>query len=108
MASETKSPSITIQPDALAYAKERGVAEHLPAVLEMTGRVFPTARRIEVVVEDDPSIPDFRYLIIQVHVVGWGWQQYLEAESNWRDELRKLGPTQVAMEYSLDLRIDEE
>jgi hypothetical protein len=108
MASDTKTPTPTIQPDALAYAKKRGVDEYLPAVLEMAQRVYPGARQIAVIVEDDPSIPDFRYLVIEVHVVGWTSEQYFEGYNHCQHELGSLFPSQVAMEFCHDLRIDEE
>ena len=43
---------------------------YLPAVLAMTQRLFPDARRLALLVEDDPEIANDRHLVIEVDVSG--------------------------------------
>jgi hypothetical protein len=45
--------------DVLAFAVEQGVDEYLPSLLEMTHRVFPSARRSGVR-DQESEVPDAR------------------------------------------------
>jgi hypothetical protein len=105
MASETKTPSVTIQPDTLVYAKERGVAEHLPAVLEMTRRVFPDARTVEVTVEDDVTNTGPRFLIVTVFIPkDWGESRsYYLTYEQWEEALFQICPARQAAEFGFNL-----
>jgi hypothetical protein len=60
-------PLPVIPPEVLAFAQEQGVAAYLPAVLEMTRRIFPTAP-MTVLVEDDPEIANDRHIVLEVQV----------------------------------------
>src|SRR5207302_3758916 len=59
-----------VSPEVLAFAAEQGVSAYLPAVLAMTQRLFPDARRFAVLVEDDPEIANDRHIVIEVDVTG--------------------------------------
>jgi hypothetical protein len=55
-----------VSPEVGAFAAARGVADCLPQVLEMTRRVFLSARRMDVFVEEDAEIPEDQRIIIEV------------------------------------------
>jgi hypothetical protein len=54
-----------VPPEVAAFAGEQGVLSYLPAVMEMTQRIFPNSA-LKVQVEDDPEIANDRHLIIEV------------------------------------------
>src|SRR5438105_15273334 len=71
------------------FAAEQGVGQYLPAVLEMTRRLFPTARRLAVRLEADWEIADQSYIVFEVEVVGWDVPQAVTARREWICELRR-------------------
>jgi hypothetical protein len=76
------APLPVVPQEVLAFAQEQGAAAYLPAVLELTQRIFPTARRIALVVEQDPGIPDERYIVIDVDV-SLTVQEDVAADGEW-------------------------
>jgi hypothetical protein len=64
--SQTSMAQIPLPPDVLAYAAEKGVAQFLLPHLELTKRIFPAARRLEVVLEEDPEIADLTFIVFKV------------------------------------------
>ena len=77
-------PAIT--PEVAAFAAEAGVSEYLIPVVEMTRRRFPTAP-LTVLVEDDPEIPNERYLVIEADVTGWEEDALFAAQQGWTTDL---------------------
>ena len=68
--------------DVIAFAAEKGVSDYLPAVLEMTRQVFPNCPVVPLV-EDDPEIPDWRAIVMQVDVTGMNVEQLVAAQQRW-------------------------
>ena len=65
------TPTLTVpdlSPEVLAFAAEKGVTEYLPAVYEMTRRIFP-GYPIRVLVKDDPELSYNREIVFEI-VVG--------------------------------------
>ena len=58
-----------VPPAVLAFAAEQGVTAYLPAMVEMTRRLFPTAA-LAVLVEDDPEIANDRHIVLEVDTNG--------------------------------------
>jgi hypothetical protein len=77
-ASEVEWNSV-IPADVVAYATEKGLADSLLPHLEITRRVFPSARRLAVYLEDDPEIADLKFIVYEVEVPGLTVDQALEA-----------------------------
>jgi hypothetical protein len=73
------------------FAAEQGVAEYLPAVLEMTRRVFPTAR-INVAVEDDPELSYNRSIVIRVNGSQMDLDQAKDDDQRWNCGLFAVCP----------------
>jgi hypothetical protein len=90
-----------------AFAAEQGVAAYLPAVLEMTQRHFPNARRMAVIVEDDPEIANDRHIVIEVDVAGLTPEQYVEIDWEWGRKLFDIVPAPLICVFRLGLSIVE-
>ncbi len=63
----TSLPLPDVSPDVQTFAEKEGVAPYLPAVLEMTRRIFPTWP-IKVFLEDDPEIANDWHIVLEVEV----------------------------------------
>ena len=68
--------------DVIAFAEEKGVSDYLPAVLEMTRQVFAN-RPVVPLLEDDPEIPDWRAIVMQVDVAGMNVERIVAAQQQW-------------------------
>jgi hypothetical protein len=68
--------------DVTAFAAENGVADYLPAVLEMTRRVFPDAP-ITTRVEEDAEIAEIWFILLEVDVAGLDVDQLVAAQQEW-------------------------
>jgi hypothetical protein len=99
--------SFVVSPEVQAFATEQGVAPYLAAVLDMTRRRFPDARRFALLVEDDPEIADDRHLVIEVDVAGIPAEQYVEAKWSWGRELFQICPAPLVCVFRLSLEIVE-
>ena len=95
---------IPVPQQVLDFAAEQGVAEYLPAVLEMTARVFPGGLK-DVIVEDDPEIANDRHILIGVHAKNLGVPQGLEAHRQWTGGLFQSCPAPKVCVFRLDLSI---
>ena len=91
--------------DVAAFAKEHHVAEFLPNVYEMTRRMFSSARRLEVVLEEDPEIAGQKCIVFQVTVPRLDSTGFLDAERRWVDELFRCCPCTVSSAFSLGLEM---
>lgn len=96
----------TIPDDVQAFAEEQGVAAYLPAVLEATERIFPTARRRAVVLEEDPEISDLRWLVIEVDVPSTS-EEALRARHQWHDAIRQCCPSTLICSFCLSMNLVE-
>lgn len=98
-------PAHTFSPEVLAHAAEVGVAAYLEPVLEMTRRLFPAARRVGVLVEDDPEIAGVRFLVIEVDVAGLDPNQAAGAQRQWTQELFRCCPSTHVNYFCLGLNL---
>ncbi|MGH7223151.1 MAG: hypothetical protein ACRELF_07985 [Gemmataceae bacterium] len=68
MSSTTTSlPLPDVTPDVLAFADKQGVRAYLPAILEMTRRIFPTWP-VKVFLEEDAEIAHEWSIVLEVQV----------------------------------------
>jgi hypothetical protein len=85
-------PIPVIPPEVLAFAAEQGAAAYLPAVVEMTRRIFPTAP-IAVFVEEDPEIADDRHIVLEVQVPqDTGVEELVTTHRQWVDDIFRHCP----------------
>ncbi len=102
-----QASTLTVPPEVLAFAEEQGVSAYLPAVLAMTQRLFPDARRMAVLVEDDPEIANDRHIVLEVDVCGLDPAGYVEVDWRWGRELFQICPAPVVCVFRLGLEIVE-
>jgi hypothetical protein len=85
--------------EVLDFATEQGVAQYLPAFVELLPRVFPMARNFTVTVEDDPEIANDRHIIFDVYLPKG--PDVLELYDRWDRESFPLCPTTLICVFRL-------
>ena len=78
--------------DVLAFAAEHQAEHCLQPLLEATHRIFPTARFINVYVEDDPELRDNRQIVFDVQVAGLSPEAARAGDRQWTEELFRICP----------------
>lgn len=106
MSLATQTPAVVVPPEVLALAAERGVTAYLPAVLEMTRRIFPDAS-LSVLVEDDPEIANDRHIVVRVEAEDLKVPQALEARYQWHRELFACCPAPLVCVFRIGLELTE-
>jgi hypothetical protein len=101
-ATETTVP--TIPPEVHAFAAEQGVSAALPAVLELTQRLFPKAT-LRVQVEDDPEIANDRHLVIVVKAPYLSVAEALDARWEWHRGVFACCPAPLVCVFRLGLEL---
>jgi hypothetical protein len=91
--------------EVIAFAAEQGISSVLPAVLEMTQRVFP-GTPLRVAIEEDPEIANDRHLVVQVKVPHLEVVQALEARYQWHRELFACCPAPLVCTFRLGLELN--
>jgi hypothetical protein len=86
------------------FAAAEGVREYLPPVLEMTRRVFPCARRMDVFVEEDAEMPEDRRIVIEVDVP-LPVPQAVAAHHRWTREIAQYCPSTRAWIFVLGMDV---
>ena len=79
-------PLPAVPPEVQTFAEEQGVTAYLPAVLEMTRRLFPQAP-MTVLVEDDPEIANDRHIVLEVAVTSRDVEELSAARQRWVSEI---------------------
>lgn len=104
MAATSSTLPIVVSQEVLDIAAEDGVTAYLPAVLEMTNRVFPNGLR-EVVVEYDPEIANDRHIVFEVKAKDLDVPQGLEKREQWIEGLFECCPAPLVCTFRLALSI---
>jgi hypothetical protein len=89
--------------DVLEFAAQRQVGAYLDPLLEATRRLFPTARVVQVQVHQDPEMRDERWLLFEVHVPHTDVPDFVKAIHAWDDELFRICPAPLAVNFSIYL-----
>ena len=64
----SSTPHPTVPPEVLAFAREQDVEQCLPGLIALSHRVFPSAVRFEVLLEEDPEVADDRHIVFRLAV----------------------------------------
>ncbi len=99
-----RQPKVTLSREVKAFARERGLMPHLPAILDVLCRVFSDANRIVAEVHEDPEIADLRWLLFEVEVPWKNSKRALQAREEWHDALAALCPAPLLNEMILLVR----
>lgn len=103
MSQTTQAPCVAIPPDVLAFAARQAVSPFLPAVLELTNRVFPTAEPT-VRLDDDPELPGDRHILFEVEVP-LDVSQAIAAQRDWNDGLFRCCPAPQVCVFRLSMEL---
>jgi hypothetical protein len=95
-------PLPPVSGEVSAFADKQGVAPYLPAVLEMTRRIFPTAP-ITVLLEDDPEIANDWHIVFEVETTGITAEQLIAARRQWIREIFQHCPSTHVCVFRLGL-----
>src|SRR5262249_55073555 len=98
-----KSNPVPILADVAAFAAEQGVSNELPAVIEMTQRIFPDAT-LGIEVEEDPEIADERHILVNADEVNLSGTEALDKTWQWHRELFACCPAPLAPVFRMTLR----
>jgi hypothetical protein len=98
----TSAPPPIVPAQVLAFAREQGVEQCLPALIELSHRVFPAASRFEVLLEGDPEIADDWHIVFRL-AVPLDVPQSLEADRRWIEGLSRLCPKPLVCVFRLSL-----
>jgi hypothetical protein len=94
--------SVTVDPEVAAFAAGQGVSEHLPAVIEMTRRVFPGSA-LRVVLEDDPEIPNDWHIVILGRFHDATVEEAVERRWRWHGGLFECCPAPLASVFRIGM-----
>ena len=98
----TKNEPLEVPAEVRAFAEEQGVTAYLPAVQEMTRRIFPGAP-LRLLVEDDPEIANDSHIVIEVDVSGRTVAELVAAEDKWTSEIFQHCPATHVVVFRLAL-----
>jgi hypothetical protein len=91
---------LTLPTAVEAFARERGLAPYLPAIVEIVHRLFADAIRVDVEVHEDPEIADLRSILFEVEV-HWSKEQWRHAMNAWYRETGAVCPRPLLTEFNL-------
>src|SRR5438477_1847867 len=104
MSQATQTPVVTVPAEVLALAAEQGVDTVLPAVLEMTQRVFADSS-VRVEIDVDPEIADDQHLLIAAQFRVDDVSQALETRYQWHRELFACCPAPLVCVFRLRMEL---
>ena len=84
------APHPIVPPEVVTFAREQGVEKIMWELIEWTRQVYPSAKRFEVFVEDDPEIVD-RYIVFELDTP-LSVEQILEADERWHEGWLRIYP----------------
>jgi DNA-binding FadR family transcriptional regulator len=92
-------------PEVIAFAREQGVEQYLPELLELVRQVYPSASRFDILVEDDPEIANDRHIVFAVEV-SIELEQAREADYRWHTGVFRIVPAPLVcvFRHRADLR----
>lgn len=73
---------VAVPAEVAQFAVEHGVAQYLPAVIEMTRRIYP-GREITIHLEEDAEIADDWCIVLDVDVTNLDAQQIADTQWDW-------------------------
>ncbi|HJT76642.1 MAG TPA: hypothetical protein VJ739_05525 [Gemmataceae bacterium] len=93
MSNQTVSaaPHPTIPPEVWAFARQEGVEQYVPALVELARQVYPSATRFDIFTEDDPEIANDRHIVFELDVP-ISVDQALAANRRWHDGVFEIVP----------------
>jgi len=104
MASITHTLEAALGADVIDFAAERGVADFLHPVLNMTQALFPDARRIEALLEYDPELANDCHIVFEVAVGPREVSHTVDQHWQWSRNLFQLCPATHTCLFGLHVK----
>lgn len=101
----TSPPVPAIPADVSEFAREQGIERHLPWLVELSHRVFPTAGRFQILLEADPDIADDRHIVFVLAAL-LDVEESLTADRLWIEGLHCLCPKEKVCVFRLSLDLE--
>ena len=92
-----------IPPEVRAFATEKGVAPHLPAVVALAQRAFPSSA-LTVTLGQDAEDESHRYIALDVEVGGLDPEELLARQQVWSAGILQVCPAPGAVYFVLGWR----
>ena len=89
--------------DVVTFAIANQVQQCLQPLLEAIHRIFPTARWVKVLIDDDPEIRDDRHILFEVKVPDVGLEGARQGRQAWIAELFRVCPAPQVCVFRLYL-----
>jgi hypothetical protein len=102
MSEVTSAPAISIPPDVQAFSQSQRVETILPAVVELTQRLFPDGT-LTVTLDDDPEIANDRSITLLVRGLRMTAEEASETAERWDRGLLAVCPPPLASVFRLGL-----
>lgn len=95
-------PHPLVASEVAAFAREQGVEKHLPELVALSQRIFPTASRFEILLEEDPEIADDHHIVFRL-ATPLDVSQSMRADRQWIEGLCRLCPKASVCVFRLSL-----
>ncbi|MGH7173014.1 MAG: hypothetical protein ACRELG_22250 [Gemmataceae bacterium] len=96
------APHPVIPPEVVAFAREQGVEQYLPGLVELSHSTFSSASRFHILLEGDPEIADDWHIVFRL-AVPLDVPQSLAADRQWIEGLYHLCPKPLVCIFRLSL-----
>ena len=101
---QTSTLVVSIPDDVLELAREKGVEEYVPVVLDLARHYFPGASTT-VVVEEDPEIDDIKHILVTREGVQLSVEQLLAAKDDYHRALMAAVPSTLICTFRVKPRL---
>jgi hypothetical protein len=104
MNSQTASAALrpTVPADVLTFAREQGVEQYLPRLIAWAQQVYPSATHFEILVEDDPEIPNDRHIAFRLEVP-LNLIEARETDRHWHEGVFRIVPAPLVCVFRLSV-----
>jgi hypothetical protein len=102
MSEATSAPANLIPPEVETFSREQQADAILPAVVELTQRLFPDGA-LSVALEADPEIPNDRSITLLVRGVRMTAEEASDTAERWDRELLAVCPAPLVSVFRLGL-----
>ncbi len=99
-----KTADLVLPEEVQAFAREQGVEDYVPVVLETARQVFPEAE-VTMELDHDPEIEDLCKLLVVVQGVRASVEQALERKTEYQRRLFAHVPAPRIVSFRLRLRL---
>ncbi|MFL5243427.1 MAG: hypothetical protein ACJ8FY_15075 [Gemmataceae bacterium] len=89
--------------EVIQLAEEKGVAQYLEPMLEMTRNHFQNARRLAVSVDVDWEIPDERTILFEVEIEPLSADKYVQTRHDYISKSFEICPANLICTFGLRL-----